>query len=58
MHVEDASSLHVKISANDSTVPNPWFSAGSGAFPGLIDISTSRPAKKRENKEFKQFMAA
>jgi len=38
--------IHVKISANVVIVWNPWFS-GSGTFPGLIDISTSRPEKKK-----------
>jgi hypothetical protein len=46
-HVEDAP-VHVKISANDVIVSNLWFS-GSGAFPGLIDISTSRPVKSLNN---------
>jgi len=41
--------IHVKISANVVIVWNPWFS-GSGAFPGLIDISTSRPAKEKRKK--------
>lgn len=42
MSFEKLQMVFAQISEKDWIVLNPWFS-GRGAFPGLMDMITSRP---------------